>query len=379
MKLHDRLYALGLQSGRHVFDDPAAFRGVLDDAVRRGEVSRDDVDLLAEAIRSGALGAMLAAMDAGTDALPAAGEAGARVVGGRRSKTPPGPAEVARGQWACAVLGFAVGRVSESDVVRFRTLAQAGPGSGTGSGITSAPTYAPGYPGQPYQPTYQPAYQQAQGYPGGPGSWTPAPGRRSRTGLYVGIGVTAAAVVIAVVLALVLTGGDDEDPVASDTGSSGAPSSDATSDPTSDPTSPATSDPTSPATSAAPSGRVSDEAAAGYTLALQTFSTDFGKASDELSSATTDDDLAGALAGSAGMRAAVYDLDLAVRGLDLTPIQPTVNEFLGVSGEMITGFDETASSATSSLDVNLGFLGLPTIEYTAAFQAVAEEIDKSRR
>ena len=382
MELHEHLHALGLQVGHQVFDDPEGFRGVLDDYLDEDDATTGDINLLVDALRLGAFRSMITTLDSGADAARAVEEAGARLARDR------GSADAAGAQWACAVLGFAVGRVGAADVLRFRTQAPpATPAAPPVAPPAAAPTAYPpptqsfassptpsfpppqSHPAQqsyPPQPTYQPA-AASWGAPAGPAAPT-----KSRTGLIIGVGGTVVAVVVAVVLALVIAGGGDDEP--------GRVSPTTSSEPTSEPTTDAT-EPTTEATTeatVAPVTRITDEAATGFTTALLAFSTDFTTGGEALQAATTADDGPAALEAALLLRQAVYDLDIAVRQLDLVAIQPTVNEFLDQSGLMISQLDDTYATATTATDVNLGVASLPTLDYTDSFQAVGEEIDANR-
>jgi hypothetical protein len=347
MQLHDHLYALGLQAGREVFDDPERLRGALAGA----QADPGEVELVVDAVRRGAYRALLTDLDAGADPTRAIEETAARLAGSRGCD----PASAA---WALAVLGFAVGRVGENDVRRYR---------GGGPATPSHGTYLPP------QPTHQPSQQPAPTYSAPQQYAAPVPARaatRSRTPLLLAVGGTLAAVVVAVVLALVLAGGGgDDDPQAGDDSTS--ETSETTSGTTSDATDP-TSDPTTEDTPEV--ATISTEASFGYTTALATFATDYEKAGKMLQRATRRDDVPAALEAARQLRIAVYDFDLTTRDLDLSPIQPTVNDFLTASGKMITALDETYATAESVLEVNAGVAALPADSYVASFQKVQDEI-----
>ena len=164
MELHDNLYALGLQLGRDVFDDPESFRGALDDFLDEGDASTGDINLLVDAVRLGAFRSMVNILDSGADAPRAIEEAGNRLARDR------GSADVAGAQWACAVLGFAVGKVADADVRRYRTQT---PGRSTQTppaAETMLPTTPPSTAGHP------PAEPTA--FPGTAGSPSPTPAAR---------------------------------------------------------------------------------------------------------------------------------------------------------------------------------------------------------
>jgi hypothetical protein len=139
MELHESLYALGLRLGREVFDDPDSFRGALDDFLDEDSATTGDINLLVDAVRLGAFSSMTSMIGSGAQVTAAVEEAGNRLARDR------GSADVAGAQWACAVLGFAIGKVSDAEVRRYRTQHAA--------------------PSQPLPPTQFPAQQQLQGVP----------------------------------------------------------------------------------------------------------------------------------------------------------------------------------------------------------------------
>ena len=165
MELHDHLYALGLSVGRDVFDDADGLRGALDDFLDEDAASTGDINLLVDAVRLGAYRSMVTILDSGADVTRAIEEAGSRLARDR------GSADTAGAQWACAVLGFAIGRVGDPDVRRYRTptrppqsppAPQPPPFAG-GPSAGNAPTYVPpgqaggGFPPPQAPPPYVPA------------------------------------------------------------------------------------------------------------------------------------------------------------------------------------------------------------------------------
>lgn len=278
MELHDNLYALGLQLGRDVFDDPDSFRGALDDFLDEGDASTGDINLLVDAVRLGAFRSMVSILDSGADAARAIEEAGNRLARDR------GSADVAGAQWACAVLGFAVGKVADADVRRYRTqtpgrstmtppaaetmLPSTPPTAGT---PPAAPTAFPGgypsqanpsqanpsqqapggpsavpptqtawssqpQPGQPGQPGgYSQPAAGPQGWssvpsgPGGPGGYGGAPAKKKSKALPIVLAVVAVVVIAGIVATLLaVTGGDDGGGGSSKGGGSETPTEDAT-------------------------------------------------------------------------------------------------------------------------------------------------------
>src|SRR5688572_21739153 len=179
MELHESLYALGLRLGREVFDDPDSFRGALDDFLDEDSATTGDINLLVDAVRLGAFSSMTSMIGSGAQVTAAVEEAGNRLARDR------GSADVAGAQWACAVLGFAIGKVSDAEVRRYRTQHAA----------PQPPSQRPGVPvasGQPTAtgplPTAQPLYGQpgSGGVPSPPvnvpppSSWPPAQHQQPR-------------------------------------------------------------------------------------------------------------------------------------------------------------------------------------------------------
>jgi len=147
MELHDHLYSLGLQLGRGVFDDADGFRGALDDFLDEGAASTGDINLLVDAVRLGAFRSMTTMLDSGADAPRAIEDAGTRLARDR------GSSDLASAQWALAVLGFAIGKVSDADVRRYRSM-QAGPQRPAGGAVpppqsTRLPSTPPAPPTPP--------------------------------------------------------------------------------------------------------------------------------------------------------------------------------------------------------------------------------------
>src|SRR4051794_3994437 len=115
MDLHEQLYALGQRLGTEVFDDPDSLRAALDDFMDEGAATTGEINLLVDAVRLGGLRMMLGTVRSGGEPARAIEAAGVFLARER------GSADVAGSQWACAVLGFAVGAVSDADVQRFRS------------------------------------------------------------------------------------------------------------------------------------------------------------------------------------------------------------------------------------------------------------------
>lgn len=254
MELHENLYELGLSFGRDVFNDAEGLRAALDDFLDEGSASTGDINLLVDAVRLGSFRWMLATIESGAEPARAIESAGDLLARDR------GSADVVGSRWACAVLGFAVGKVTDTDVRRYRTqgpptppVAQPEPTIAPGRPPTTSPPASPPTT-PPASPPTSPAFTQAPPQPQPPQAWgqpgapqvPPLSGpsaqssRKTSAALPLLVGAGIGLVILAVIFAVLkLTGGDDSEPQA---------------DPTGDLTSTATSDPTSGTTSAPPDG-----------------------------------------------------------------------------------------------------------------------------
>ena len=214
MELHENLYALGLRLGREVFDDPDSFRGALDDFLDEDSATTGDINLLVDAVRLGAFRSLTSMLDSGAQVTAAVEEAGSRLARDR------GSADVAGAQWACAVLGFAIGKVSDPEVRRYRTQhaspqppSQAMPPTALPGQMQQQPPTPPTQPVPPTQypaapaPTPPPHVSPPPAWPGAGGPVPPQ--KKSRTGLIL-VGVIAAIALIAGgIVAVLVTGGDE--------------------------------------------------------------------------------------------------------------------------------------------------------------------------
>lgn len=371
MELHDHLYALGLQAGREVLRDPARLRA----ALTSSEVSPADVELVVEALRRGTVDSFVADLDGGVDPTYAVQTAGGRLA----QHTGATPADAS---WAIAVLGFALGRVGENDVRRYR-------GPTAGPEVPHTQLRPPSHPGGGRPPagpppSYQPPVYQHPSPPqpmfaAPPPPWQPSPpsrpGRKSPLPIVLAVLGTLVVVVLAVVVALLVTRDDD------DTAGPADPTTTATDDSSpiesTGPTAsgPTASDLTSPA--APEADAVSFDDATAYTTALTAWSTSYGSASAKLRDAAATNDTQAGLQACRGIRASYYDFDLAVRSLGLTAVQPDVNEFLTVSGEIITQLDQNCAGAKAPSEILRANGRLPTTEYTTAFTDLTSAITDS--
>ncbi|UMG91784.1 hypothetical protein [Nocardioides sp. TF02-7] len=193
MELHESLYALGRSQGRELFSDADSFRGALDDYLDEESATTGDINLLVDAVRLGAFQSMVTMLDSGADADRAIAEAGNRLARDR------GSADVGGSTWALAVLGYAIGKVSDAQVRSYRTqhgsspvpppagpptmLPQTGPtppvsSPATPHSPTTPPPPAATSPVWPAQQPPQPAgYGQAPAHPGTPyGGYAGPPG-----------------------------------------------------------------------------------------------------------------------------------------------------------------------------------------------------------
>jgi hypothetical protein len=206
MELHEALYELGLTSGRTVFDDADLLRAALDDYLDEGAASTGDINLLVDAVRLGAFRMMLTTIDSGaepTRAIEAAGELLAR---------DRGTSDVTATRWACAVLGFAVGKVSATDVRRFDRHATQHRPALPPPATTRAPMPPPMSPppGPPPAAPVMSGPPTPAGYPTAGYPAAPQPAKR-RAWLVPAI-VGAVLVVVGAILAVVLlTGGEPEE------------------------------------------------------------------------------------------------------------------------------------------------------------------------
>jgi len=214
MELHESLAELVAAVGPQVLDDADGLRAALDDYLDEGAASTGDINLLVDAVRLGAYTWMMSTIASGGEGAKAVEAAGVLLARDRGSR------DLDTARWACAVLGFAMGKVGDADVRRYRTRSMEVPSDpavttgGTSQGTTeAAPVVAPDVATAPVQPPLAPVTQAAQPVVIAPGSPPPSPDRtggRRTPGL-------AAVLSVLVVLALVAGGfaawrllGDDD-------------------------------------------------------------------------------------------------------------------------------------------------------------------------
>ncbi|MEZ0578505.1 YrzE family protein [Nocardioides sp. MH1] len=271
MELHESLAELARDHGASLFNDADAFRGALDDYLDEGSASTGTINLLTDAVRLGALQGMLTMLDSGASVDDAVESAGQRLSRDR------GSADVAGSQWACAVLGYALGRVPVDLATRLRpdaltrepprhtaprptdydddatSIAPPGqplppvsppvspPASSPAGSPPPPPVSAPvSSPVQQWPAPSQPS-QQPTSYGTPPGGVAPyastqgvgygaPPSKRSGRGILIGaiVGVVLFGV-IAVVAIIALSSGGDDTPSADDTTSPSVTTSDSNS------------------------------------------------------------------------------------------------------------------------------------------------------
>ncbi len=247
MELHVTLRELVLAHGTGILADAEGFRGVLDDVLEEDQASTGDINLLVDAVRFDALGPLTEMVEGGADPARAVEEAGLRLARNR------GGDDQAASSWAAAILGYAVGKVPEAVVARYRSTRPGSthlpPPTGTapsGPPVSSPPYAAPptAWPAAPGHPTAPPpgsptilpghgsappagrpsSYGSPASYPSAPGSaqppggYAPPPGfgavpaKRKSPVVWVAAAVAGIVVVGGGVTAVVLASGGDDDP-----------------------------------------------------------------------------------------------------------------------------------------------------------------------
>ncbi len=107
MDLHRALRHLVEEYGPTVLQNHEVFRGAIDDYLDEGAISAGESNLLVDAVRLGAVASMGTLLDGGAAPEHALEESASRLARDR------GGADLAAARWACAVLGFALGRLPE--------------------------------------------------------------------------------------------------------------------------------------------------------------------------------------------------------------------------------------------------------------------------
>lgn len=240
MELHEAIRELVAAHGTSIFADANGFRGVLDDVLEEDQASTGDINLLVDAIRFDVLTPLSAMVDGGADPFRAVEAAGQRLARDR------GGDDQAASSWAAAVLGYAVGKVPEDVILRYRSqrppsshLPSAPPPTGSplqsppappmqspatawppqSGSPTGPPTVLPGHQSAPQGTPYgTPAYGVAGGYPPAPGFGGPP--RKKSPVVWIAAAVAGVVVVGGTITGLVIASGGDEDPGKTDDGRS---------------------------------------------------------------------------------------------------------------------------------------------------------------
>lgn len=249
MELHESLAQLARDHGESLFTEADAFRGALDDYLDEGSASTGTINLLTDAVRLGALQGMLTMLDSGASVEDAVESAGQRLSRDR------GSADVTGSQWACAVLGYALGRIPVSLAARLRPDAYtaeppAAPALSEPTNVAvpiQSPTQQWPAPSSPSGPASAPPSQPPApyAYTASPGYGTPQPPRnKSGAGLIIGAIVAVVLLGVGAIVGIIALAGDNGDDTAGDKSSeTGAPTG-TTSEPTeSASTTPVTTDP----------------------------------------------------------------------------------------------------------------------------------------
>jgi hypothetical protein len=226
MTLYERIRALATQLGGEVFSDADGFRAALDDYLDEGSATTGEINLLVDAVRLDAARRMLTMIEHGAEPAAAVAQAGEQLARDRGSD------DLNRSRWACAVVGFALGKVDEAEVLRHQTMPMppdAPPDTTPQSSppSTSPSPLQPGIPDAdaetqvqtPYQPTPVPPQPQQsppqqyqspqQPYQPPPEPYQPPHPRQSRRRGIIIAAATGLIVVAAIAGAMIVFGDED--------------------------------------------------------------------------------------------------------------------------------------------------------------------------
>lgn len=225
MELHDAIRSVVVQHGSGMLSDGVGFRGLLDDVLEEDQATTGDINLLVDAVRFDVLSSLSAMIDSGADVSRAVEEAGARLARER------GGDDQAAASWAAAVLGYALGKVPEAIVLRYRSQRPPShlPPPSTPPGPRTTPPAPPVqsppptvWPAQPQPaPSVTPGYGSAPqpaapasypGYPVAPGFSSTPPRKGKGPIVWVAAAVAGIVVVGGVVAGVVLATNGDDDP-----------------------------------------------------------------------------------------------------------------------------------------------------------------------
>lgn len=228
MELHDAIRSVVVQHGSAMLSDGLGFRGVLDDVLEEDQATTGDINLLVDAVRFDVLSPLVAMIDSGADVSRAVEEAGARLARDR------GGDDQAAASWAAAVLGYALGKVPEAIVLRYRSQrppSQLPPPSSPPVTPPAPPVQSPprtvwpaqGQPAPSVTPGYGSAPQPGAytGYPPGPGFSSPPPRKGKGPVVWVAAAVAGIVVVGGIVAGIVVATNGDDDPAKKTDRSSG--------------------------------------------------------------------------------------------------------------------------------------------------------------
>ncbi len=225
MELHDAIRSVVVQHGSGMLSDGSGFRGVLDDVLEEDQATTGDINLLVDAVRFDVMSPLVAMIDSGADVSRAVEEAGARLARER------GGDDTAAASWAAAVLGYALGKVPEAVVLRYRSQRPPShlPPPSTPPTAPPAPPVPPvqsppptvwpaqGGPAPSVTPGYGSAPQPAApapytGYPQGPGFGSPPPRKGKGPVVWVAAAVAGIVVVGGIIAGIAVATGGDDDP-----------------------------------------------------------------------------------------------------------------------------------------------------------------------
>lgn len=237
MAIHHELAELVERAGNGVLDTIESFRAACDDYIPESAATRGEWNLLGDAIRLGELQRFVAQLDNGADPTTAVEMHGTRLAAER------GTSEAGGARWALASLGYAMGRVSEEEVLsrhaemtrsvvppaqhsfesEFSSRAEAPPPA------PAAPTLVPrgSAPTQAAPDAVRGTGRQESSGERGVGAEQDAPQRRGRT-ILVAL-VVAAAIAVAAASGALLLDNDEPSPSNHDAETTNAPKSNETS------------------------------------------------------------------------------------------------------------------------------------------------------
>ncbi len=141
MSLHESLRDMVTSRGRGVVDDGSEFRAALDDYLTEDEITPGELNLLADAVRLGAVSRLLDLLDHGAAPAAAVEAAGSSLARDRGSD------DVRRATWALSVIGYALGQVPRDLPLADAVTAE--PGSTTGASVRDEETLLQSAPEPP--------------------------------------------------------------------------------------------------------------------------------------------------------------------------------------------------------------------------------------